>query len=119
MKIVELRGTKITSLDIRNHKFPKKMRGYHRGEVDAYLQHIAKEVDDLSRENNELAEKCSELDRHIREVQELEVLLKQCLRATSDLHEKTKINAEELLEESRVAGEQRLEQAIKDQTAEH
>ena len=42
---------KLTGSDIRSRAFPRRMRGYDRLEVDAFLFAAAEQVDRLVREN--------------------------------------------------------------------
>ena len=50
------RGTGLTPLDVQQKEFRSSFRGYHEGEVDAYLDHITEELGVILEENKRLRE---------------------------------------------------------------
>lgn len=114
MNLTGLRKTKLTGQDIRNHQFPRKIRGYDTKELDAYLRIIADEMDGLISRNHQLTAQTADLERRKKSIQELDALLKRNLQAAAELHERTKITAEELLEDSREMAGKIIEQAVKE-----
>lgn len=111
MDLTELKDTNQTGQGILNRKFQKQFRGYRPEDVDAFMLMTAKEVDDLIREKNRLADHCAELKAHNTNVQELENLLTRNLKAVADIHENAKFEAQGLIEESRAAAKETLKRA--------
>lgn len=53
---------KISALDIKKQEFKKSFKGYDVGEVEAYLDTVANELENLFRENESLKEKVNMLE---------------------------------------------------------
>ena len=53
---------RLSAIDIKKQEFKKSMRGYDVAEVEAYLDTVANEVENLYRENEYLKEQISKLD---------------------------------------------------------
>ncbi len=48
---------RITPLDIRNHSFQRRLRGYDREEVDAFMRMVSEDYESVLRESQTLREK--------------------------------------------------------------
>lgn len=85
---------KLSSLDIRKQEFARVVRGYDKEEVDAFLQLVANQwqelVDDLRREE----EKTSDRDSKLEHYQKVEEALEQALQTAKDGAKQTLENAE-------------------------
>lgn len=85
---------KLSSLDIRKQDFTRVVRGYDKEEVDAFLQLVANQwqelVDDLRREE----EKTSDRDRKLEHYQKVEEALEQAVQTVKDGAKQTLENAE-------------------------
>lgn len=117
---------KITPLEIRQKDFEKKLRGYDKDEVNAFLQSLSNEWERVLEENKELSLKLSQAEKEVSKLREVESSLFKTLKTAEDtganvidqankaaeLHMKeTKMNAEALLNESKNKARAMIEQA--------
>jgi len=85
---------KITPLDIQQQQFKGKMLGgLDADDVDAFLQTVAAEMENLIRENNELKEWQSRQNRELSEMAEREKELRETMLAAQRITEDMKANA--------------------------
>lgn len=84
---------KITPLDLRKQEFKKAMRGYDVHEVDAFLEMVAKEMEELLRENSILTERLRELDLKIDDYRNMEKTLQGTLTSAQRTADDLKKNA--------------------------
>lgn len=84
---------KITPLDLRKQEFRKAMRGYDVHEVDAFLEMVAKEMEELLRENSVLTERLRELDLKIDDYRNMEKTLQGTLTSAQRTADDLKKNA--------------------------
>ncbi len=70
---------KITPLDIGNHRFPKKFRGYDPREVEIFLEMISQEMEELIQENRFLTEELKRKSADLAEIKEKESILKEAI----------------------------------------
>ena len=84
---------KITPLDLRKQEFKKAMRGYDVHEVDAFLEMVAKEMEELLRENSLLTERLRELDLKIDDYRNMEKTLQGTLTSAQRTADDLKKNA--------------------------
>lgn len=86
---------KITPLDIQQQQFKGKMLGgLDPEDVDAFLQSIASEMENLLRENNELKEQQARHNREMAEMGEKEKDLRETMLAAQRITEEMKANAQ-------------------------
>ena len=117
---------KITPLEIRQKDFEKKLRGYDKDEVNAFLQSLSNEWERMLEENKELSLKLSQAEKEVSKLREVETSLYKTLKTAEDtganvidqankaaeLHMKeTKMNAAGLLSESKNKARAMIEQA--------
>lgn len=117
---------KITPLEIRQKDFEKKLRGYDKDEVNAFLQSLSNEWERMLEENKELNIKLKQAEKEVAKLREVETSLYKTLKTAEDtganvidqankaaeLHMKeTKMNAEALLSESKNKARAMIEQA--------
>jgi cell division initiation protein len=98
---------KITPIDIQQQQFKGKMfNGLDPDDVDAFLQTIAGEMENLVRENNELKELQARHNREMAEVSEKEKDLREAMLAAHRVIEEMKNNAQK--EAALIVGEAEL-----------
>ncbi|GAB4249262.1 MAG: hypothetical protein Tsb0034_28640 [Ekhidna sp.] len=117
---------KITPLEIRQKDFEKKLRGYDKDEVNAFLQSLSNEWERVLEENKDLNLKLQQAEKEVKKLREVESSLYKTLKTAEDtganvieqankaaeLHMKeTKMNAEALLNESKNKARAMIEQA--------
>ena len=117
---------KITPLEIRQKDFEKKLRGYDKDEVNAFLQSLSNEWERMLEENKEANLKLKQAEKEVAKLREVETSLYKTLKTAEDtganvidqankaaeLHMKeTKMNAEALLSESKNKARAMIEQA--------
>lgn len=84
---------KVTPLDIQQKRFHLAFRGYNRKEVDAFLDLIREEMEDLVREATELREFRQTHEDRMTEFRDREETLKNTMITTQKLAEDIKENA--------------------------
>lgn len=117
---------KITPLEIRQKDFEKKLRGYDKDEVNAFLQSLSNEWERVLEENKDLSIRLKQAEKEVEKLREVESSLYKTLKTAEDtganvieqankaaeLHMKeTKMNAEALLNESKNRARAMIEQA--------
>jgi len=117
---------KITPLEIRQKDFEKKLRGYDKNEVNAFLQSLSNEWERVLEENKDLNFKLQQSEKEVSKLREVESSLFKTLKTAEDtganvidqankaaeLHMKeTQMNAEALLNESKNKARAMIEKA--------
>lgn len=117
---------KITPLEIRQQDFEKKLRGYDKDEVNAFLLSLSNEWERVLDENKELSIKLKQAEKEVEKLREVESSLYKTLKTAEDtganmidqankaaeLHMKeTQMNAEALLSESKNKARAMIERA--------
>lgn len=75
---------KLSSFEIRQQEFEKKMRGYDPEEVKSFLEKIADELDELSKENESLKTELDAANEQINEYKKIEKNLQDTLLKAQD-----------------------------------
>lgn len=100
---------RITPLEIRNHPFSKVLRGFDADQVESFLQQVASQVEDLSKENGLLATKVKELSTDLERYKKTEGVLNETLltaqRATDEAKANAQKEAELIIREAEVRAE--------------
>ena len=117
---------KITPIEIRQKVFEKKIRGYDKDEVNAFLQSLSNEWERVLDENKEYKIKLDQAEKEVQKLREVENSLFKTLKTAEDtganlveqankaaeLHLKeTQMNAEGLMRESKSKASAIIEQA--------
>ncbi len=107
---------KITPLDIQQQQFKGKLfGGLDQGEVDAFLQTVSLEMENLGRENLELKEQLRKNAEVVAEMTAREVQLRETLITAQKITEEMKANAEKeanlIISEAELKGERILADA--------
>ena len=117
---------KITPIEIRQKVFEKKLRGFDKDEVTAFLQSLSNEWERVLDENKEYKIKLDQAEKEVQKLREVENSLFKTLKTAEDtganlveqankaaeLHLKeTQMNAEALMRESKSKASAIIEQA--------
>jgi cell division initiation protein len=94
---------RITPLDIRNQPFKQSFRGYEVYAVRAFLEAVAKQDEELIRQNNEFATRIKGLEEQLEKYTKIEQALNETL-----------MTAQRLSDEAKVAAQREAELIIKD-----
>jgi cell division initiation protein len=106
----------MTPMEIRQQQFDTQFfRGCDVRQVDAYLNNVADDYEELMKENSLLKEQLSTLEDRLRGVEDREKLLQETLvtaqRLTEELKESAKRDAELIVREAVIQSEKILEAA--------
>jgi cell division initiation protein len=108
-------GLRITPLDIRNHAFRRRVSGYDREDVDAFLGMVADDFEGLIRELETLRHQKIRLEAKVEELSSHEAILQETLttaqRLSQDLKQTAVKEAESLIGEAEIRGEKILDAA--------
>ena len=107
---------KLTPLDIRRQTFKKKgMGGYDPAEIHAFLETVAGEFEELSRENTSLAERMNGLEGKIEDYRRMEKTLQDTLLSAQKTSDELRKNAEQrgdlLVKEAQLKADQIISEA--------
>jgi len=106
----------LTPLDLQQKQFRVKMRGYHRPEVDSYLDRVAATLQSLMQENESLKDELQRRQEELAEFKKREQLLKDTLINAQKVIEMMKANAqkegENIIHESEVKAEKILQETF-------
>ena len=84
---------KITPVDLLQHEFSRRLRGFDPGEVQNFLKDIAGQIEEFVRENTAQADKLREQAQEISQFQEREAALRDTLITAQKLSEQIKESA--------------------------
>ncbi len=100
---------RLTPNDILNQKFGISFRGYDRQEVDAFLDIIAKDLEDLIRENSYLKEEIEKINTELIRLREMEEIIKDTIvsaqKMAENFKESAKMESENILNAARLQAE--------------
>ena len=85
---------KVTPLDLRQQRFNTVMRGYDRGEVQAFLLEVSDDYENALRENDKLRQDVAKLDAVLGEHRGQERNLRNTLLTAQKLADEIKENAQ-------------------------
>ena len=116
---------KITPLEIRQKSFEKKMRGYSKEDVDAFLQSLSYEWERINSDKREMQKKIDILEKDVNKLREVESSLYKTLKTAeltgsnmvdqatkqADLHlREAQMSAEALLNEAKQKAKDTLDE---------
>jgi cell division initiation protein len=94
----------LTPVEVRHVRFPRRLLGYRRAEVEQVLLDVADSFEDVWRSRADLADRVEHLEGELVRYKELETLLRTTLvsaeRSASDLREQAKRAADLVVEEA-------------------
>ncbi|MDH7499692.1 MAG: DivIVA domain-containing protein [candidate division NC10 bacterium] len=85
---------RITPLDLLQHQFTRRLRGFDPEEVQGLLKETADQIEELVRENAALTERIKELSTEISQFQEREATLRNTLMTAQKVSEQIKESAQ-------------------------
>jgi cell division initiation protein len=96
-------------MDIRKKTFSTQRHGLAKAEVEEFIGELATEIENLRKERAQLTEKAEELTKHLKAYEDTEQLLKDTLvtaqKATNQLREEAKKEAQLLIDKAKIAAE--------------
>jgi cell division initiation protein len=108
-------STRLTAMDIEKQTFTRRMRGLDPDEVELFLRAVAEEFERVHLENANLLEENGALQQRIDEFKDRERTLQDLLvtaqKMSSDLKDRSRVEADVLVKEARFKAERLLEQA--------
>jgi cell division initiation protein len=106
---------RITALDIQQHQFRIRFRGFDIREVDVFLEQVAVSMEVLQKENNSLREDVRLINQELREHKEREDTLKLTLinsqQSVEQMKENARKEADLILADAEVKAEKILNRA--------
>ena len=107
---------KITPWEVKNQKFKKKFKGYDPLEVDGFLEILAGEIEEGTKEINLLKEKLSSLENKLSEYKNMEETLQNVILTAQKSADELKKNAEKeaelLIREAKIKSQRLLEEPV-------
>ncbi|MEW6715196.1 MAG: DivIVA domain-containing protein [Nitrospirota bacterium] len=104
---------RITPLDIQQKEFATKFRGFDMEEVDAFLELIREEMEELLRDNSNLREESKRLEKQLKEYKNIETTLRDTLINTQQMVEEYRNNAAKEAELIKKEAELKSDEMIK------
>ena len=106
---------KYTAYSIKNQEFSRAVRGYDKDEVHAFLEKLSDEFERLQLSNDELNNKCADLQKQIEEFRKIEKNLQSTLinahESSSKAVESAKKQTQLILKEGELKASQIVENA--------
>ncbi len=106
---------RITPLDLRKQEFKKAFRGYDTEEVDAFLEIVAAEFEQITKEDASLKERVESLETALAEYRNLEKTLQDTLLAAQRTTEEARANAQReaelIVRDAQIRAEKIVDQA--------
>jgi len=106
---------KITPLDIQHKVLDRQWRGYHKTQVDQFLEEIAESVEELTKENMMLKEKLTGKDEELQQLKRAEYTLTSTLISTQSFVDQLKRGAQRdsdlIVKEAELKAEEILSQS--------
>jgi cell division initiation protein len=106
---------KITPIDVQQQQFRVALRGFDRQQVTQFLDVVAQQMSELSRENNELRSEIKRSQRELDEHREREETLREAMltaqRAIDEIRDQAKKEAQLVVTEAELRAEKILHNA--------
>jgi cell division initiation protein len=111
---------RITPLDIQQHKFKVKLRGFNREEVASFLELISDEMEDLKKENEILKRDLEKKDKMIIRYRQREKSINESIITAQKITEDMKLNvkkeADLIISEAEMKAEKIIDDALRKKT---
>ena len=108
-------SARLTAMDVEQHEFTRKVRGYDPDEVKLYLKSVAEEIERVNLENATVREEMGQLRERLEDYRQRERMLQDTLltaqRMAEEHRENSRVESELLVKEARIKAERLLEQA--------
>jgi len=106
---------KITPLDIEGHTFSRKIRGFDRDEVRAFLSLVAEEYEKLIAENNQVKDEMGKMQSILDEHRQREKILRDTLytaqQVSEDMKEAARREGRVVLQEAQIKADRVIDHA--------
>src|SRR5436190_324057 len=102
---------RLSAIDIKKQEFKKSMRGYDVSEVEAYLDLVANEVENMYREHESLKEQMAKLEEEKKELNEEVDVYKENEKTFQKAIVKSQDMAEDVVENARKRAELIIKEA--------
>jgi cell division initiation protein len=102
---------RLSAIDIKKQEFKKSMRGYDVAEVEAYLDTVANEVENLYRENEYLKEQIAKLDEEKKSLHDEVDIFKENEKTFQKAIVKSQDMAEDVVENAKKRAELIIKEA--------
>jgi cell division initiation protein len=106
---------KLSAMDIQRQVFDVRLRGFDQDEVRTFLASVAEEVVALQREKDQVEQQLRHLEQIVSEHRERETILKNTLltaqKASEDIRESARKEAETVVKQAELQGDRLLELA--------
>nr|HID59505.1 DivIVA domain-containing protein [Desulfobacterales bacterium] len=106
---------KITPVEIQQQQFHLRFRGFDVREVDGFLERVAREFEEVTRENDRLRGEIQVLKRRVKELEDGESALKRAMVSAQKVLDNMKANAQKeaelIVSEAEVKAEKILNSA--------
>lgn len=100
---------KLTPIDIQQQQFRRELRGFDKREVQGFLDLVAQQINELSRENSELKADARRSQHELEEHRDREATLREAMltaqRAIEEIREQARKEAELVVSEAEVRAE--------------
>ena len=107
----------LTPIDITDHQFARRMRGYDAEEVRSFLNLVSSEFESLVVDNNALKEKLGRVESSMSDLKEREKILKETLltaqKLAEDIRDEAHKEARLIVKEAEMRGGGLLDQAAR------
>jgi cell division initiation protein len=104
---------RLSPLEVKKQEFKKTMRGYDPLEVDAFLEMLADELENINREKKQLSDEVMKLKIQLRDYQDVESTLRETLvtaqESVNESKENSRREADMMLREAELKAEKLLE----------
>jgi len=105
----------ITPMDIQNHEFQLKWRGYEKDAVKHFLYAVAEDFENLIEQNHKMAQELAVLRERVKDIENRDKVLKDTLvtaqQVKTEIHENAEKEAELLLKEAQLKADKVYEDA--------
>jgi cell division initiation protein len=105
---------RLTPIEIRRHQFKSRLRGYDRAEVEAFLETVVADFEEVVRENALLQRESERLGRELDTLRSREKTIQSPLTTAQGLVEQIKRTAAKEAESIVVEAELRAEKLLRD-----
>lgn len=105
----------ITPMDIQNHEFQVKLRGYEKDAVKHFLYAVAEDFENLIEQNHKMAQELAVLRERVKDIENRDKVLKATLvtaqQVKTDIQENAEKEADLLLREAQLKADKVYEDA--------
>ncbi len=105
---------RLTPIEIRRHQFKSRLRGFDRAEVEAFLDTVVADFEEVVRENAQLQRESERLARELDTYQSREKTIQETLTTAQGIVEQIKRTASKEAESIVVEAELRAEKLLRD-----